>query len=170
VQAELQRRGPVGAVLLREDDRAAPAEERAERANRSHADLLIALHFDGIAGTTARGATVYCAPASDDASATPDPLGSIQMLPWRDVGLRHAAASRDLAERLVVAFERSGQGPTRLREVQPSALLGVNRPGVLIECATLTSEDDRRRVVAEGGLQRLAAAIVDGILAYQAGS
>jgi N-acetylmuramoyl-L-alanine amidase len=169
IQGELARRGPVGAVLLREDDRTIAAEARAERANHAHADLLIALHFDGVAGTEARGATVYCPVAAEDASGAADALGSIQVLPWRDVGLRHAVASRELAERLLVALERADRGPTRLREVLPCALLGVNLPGVLLECATLTSEADRGRLLASGGLQRLASAIVDGILAYQGG-
>jgi N-acetylmuramoyl-L-alanine amidase len=58
-------------------------------------------------------------------------------------------------------------GPVRLRELLPVHLLGVNAPGVSLECATLTSDADRARVTRPGGLEALAAAIADGVAAWQ---
>ena len=49
---------------------------------------------------------------------------------------------------------------------QPS-LLGVNAPGVSCECAALTNDADRARVTAPGGIEALAAAIADGVAAWQ---
>jgi N-acetylmuramoyl-L-alanine amidase len=43
----------------------------------------------------------------------------------------------------------------------------VNAPGLMLECATLTSAADRARVTGATGLTALASAIVDGIDAYQ---
>ncbi len=57
-------------------------------------------------------------------------------------------------------------GPTRLRERLPYPLLGVNAPGMLLECATLTAPADRARLGADG-LDAMARAIVDGLEAYQ---
>ena len=59
-------------------------------------------------------------------------------------------------------------GPTRLRERLPVDLLGVNAPGLLLECATLTSRADLERVTQRAGLRELSASIVEGIAAWQA--
>jgi N-acetylmuramoyl-L-alanine amidase len=176
IQDELQRVLAARIVLTRTDDRDLSAEERAEIANRLHADLVLSLHFDGFVSPRARGATGYCplATFASGASAAtaetrpgePTP-GAVVVLPWRDVGSRHAVQSRALAEAILSALELRGQGPTRLRERLPHALLGVNAPGVLLECATLTAGSDRERVVQEEGLRQLAASIAEGVVAYQ---
>ena len=54
-----------------------------------------------------------------------------------------------------------------MRERLTQPLLGVNAPGVTLECATLTNAADRARVTTEAGLQALAVAITDGLLAWQ---
>ena len=76
-------------------------------------------------------------------------------------------ASRSLAEAVLSALELRGQGPTRLRERMPYDLLGVNAPGMLLECATLTSAADRERVTQDEGLRELAASIAAGVSSYQ---
>jgi N-acetylmuramoyl-L-alanine amidase len=167
LRAELERRLAVRVVLTREDDRAVPPGQRAERANRARADLVLALHFDGVPGSHVRGATAYCPPAEWASSPRDDRSGAIPLIPWRDVALRHAVRSRELAESVLSAIELRAQGPTRLREILPQALLGVNAPGVLLECATLTHSDDRTRVSSVEGLDDLAATIADGIETYQ---
>jgi N-acetylmuramoyl-L-alanine amidase len=91
----------------------------------------------------------------------------LRLLPWRNVAVRHAVQSRTLAEAILSALELRGEGPTRLRDRLPCALLGVNAPGLLLECAVLTSPADRERVQQQAGLQDLAATIADGVLAWQ---
>jgi N-acetylmuramoyl-L-alanine amidase len=178
LEGELEQQG-IHVVLTRNDDRSVPAETRAELANRLHADLVIAIHFDGYVDPHARGATAFCPPASptedrlsddEDASTPAAPAsgpGRVVLLPWRDVSTRHAVQSRDLAEAVLSALELRGQGPTRLRERLPYDLLGVNAPGILLECATLTAPDDRDRVLQEEGMRQLAASIAEGISAYR---
>src|SRR2546428_5869539 len=130
-------------VLPRTDDRAVWVQERAERANRAHADLVLSLHFDGAPGPGLRGVTAYCAPAIEASGSERAGSGSLLMvLPWRDVATRHAVRSRELAEAMLTAFELEGLGPARLREVLPYALLGVDAPGLVVECAVLTSDAD----------------------------
>ncbi len=167
VRAELERRMNTHVVLTREDDRELSEAERAERANRAHADLVISLHFDGLPGGTAHGATAYCPPATYAASQREQTSGVIALLPWRDVALRHAVAARELADDLLSALELRSQGPTRLREILPYPMLGVNAPGLLLECATLTSDTDRARILSPRGLAELAATLADGIQAWQ---
>jgi N-acetylmuramoyl-L-alanine amidase len=166
LKVELERRGPVRVVLTRDDDREIGEAERAEHANRARADLVLALHFDGLPGSRAHGVTAYCPPATFGTRQR-NAQALIALLPWRDVGLRHAVAARELAENVLSSIELRAQGPVRLREVLPYPLLGVNAPGLLLECATLTSEADRARLQRPNGLAELAATIADGIQAYQ---
>lgn len=165
----LERRG-VRAVLTRSDDREVPQDARAEIANRARADVVLSLHFDGFPGSRARGATAWCPPASF-AEPAPDPraaaLAPLAMTPWRDVALRHAVESRALGEAVTLALEARGLGPARVREKLTRALLGVNAPGLTLECATLTSPEDRARVTSPEGLRDLASAIAEGLFAYQ---
>ena len=163
---ELERRTGARVVLTRDDDRALAQPERAELANRARADLVLSLHFDGAPLTRASGATAWCptlgASAGDDAA----PTSGILLMRWRDVAARHAVESRALADAVTAAFEERGLGPARVRERLPVPLLGVNAPGILLECATLTSAEDLARVSAPEGLRALASAIADGVLAW----
>ena len=162
-------------VLTRDGDQDVPAEARAESANRARADLVLSLHFDGFGAGRSRGASAWCPPATySETRAAAHPPGRpmptpslVTLLPWRDVAARHGVQSRALAEALLSALELGGQGPTRLREQLPVALLGVNAPGILLECATLTSPADRDRVTQDAGLEALAEAIAQGVAAYQ---
>ncbi|TMQ69430.1 MAG: hypothetical protein E6K80_11715 [Candidatus Eisenbacteria bacterium] len=185
LEGELEGQG-IRVVMTRSDDRDVPAEQRAELANRVQADLVLALHFDGYVDPHARGATAFCPPATvteperldlstreADAAAVassgsrPTSLARVALLPWRDVATRHAVQSRALAEAVLSALELRGQGPTRLRERLPYDLLGVNAPGILLECATLTAPEDRDRVMQDEGMRQLAASIAEGIAAYR---
>jgi N-acetylmuramoyl-L-alanine amidase len=171
---QLEHRLGARVVFTRTDDTDPPQDLRAEAANRVHADLVLSLHFDGFSSARARGATAYCTPAtfatigeSGDAEERQRRSGAIVLLPWRDVSVRHAVQGRALAEAVLSSMELAGQGPTRLRERMPTALLGVNAPGILLECATLTAPADRERVTQAEGLRQLAVAIADGVVAYQ---
>ena len=155
-------------VLTRSDDRNPSMQARAEAANRAHADVVLSLHFDGAVSGGARGVTAYCPPATlGDGLAAAQRPQPIVMLPWRDVATRHAVRSRELAEAMLSSLNLRGLGPTRLREVLPQSLLGVNAPGLLLECATLTSDIDRARVQGSSGLGDLARAIAAGLDAYR---
>ncbi len=169
LSGDLERRG-VRVVLTRTGDDDPPQEVRAETANRARADVVLSLHFDGYAGARARGATAWCPPASA-AGPAPDARTSsfspLSLLPWRDVALQHAVESRSLGEAVTAALEQRGLGPARVRERLTEALLGVNAPGLTLECATLTSPEDRARVTSPEGLRDLAAAIAEGLFAYQ---
>jgi N-acetylmuramoyl-L-alanine amidase len=63
LREQLERGGIARVVLTRDEDRAIPAERRAETANRARADLFVSLHFDGFPAARARGVTVWCPPA-----------------------------------------------------------------------------------------------------------
>jgi N-acetylmuramoyl-L-alanine amidase len=89
------------------------------------------------------------------------------VLPWSDVATRHAVQARALADDVLGVMELKGLGPTRLRELLAFNLLGMNAPGIVLECATLTAPGDRARVMDPRGLSDLAEGIAEGIVAYQ---
>ena len=170
LKVEIEHRLHARVVLTRDQDRGLGARERAEAANRAHADVVLSLHFDGLPLSRARGASAFCPPA--DARSNAQRLGgvgpgAIALLPWRDVAARHAVQSRALAEALLSSLDLHGLGPTRLREHLAYPQRGVNAPGVMLECAMLTSAADRARLSTTQGLDDLAQAIIEGLVAYQ---
>ena len=170
LKSEIEHRLHAQVVLTRDEDRSVGPDERAVIANRAHADVVLSLHFDALPSSRLRGASAFCTAA--DARATSGALGgvgsgSLALLPWRGVAARHAVASRALAEAVLTAFELHGLGPTRLREHLAYSEIGVNAPSLLLECATLTSVADRARLGSSTGIADLAAAIADGLEAYQ---
>ena len=161
---ELQRRGVARVLLTRSDDHERTQEARAELANRAHADAVLALHFDEGAGRGAAAAVIWCAPAgATEHTAT---SGAVALRPWREAALDHAVASRALADRLAAALEAGSLGPARVRERLPYPLLGVQAPGVLLECGGLAVPETRTRLLAEHGLDTLAAALAEGVMAW----
>ena len=170
VRAELARRLALQVVLTREDDRPLTPEQRAEAANRARADLVLSLHFGAVPGTQRSGATAWCPPAAvGTREGRPSPTAPIVVVPWREVALRHAVRSREAAEAVLGALEAAGAGPVRLHERLMRPLLGVNAPGLMLECATLSAIPDRLRVEEPAGLQALAAAIADGVARWARG-
>jgi N-acetylmuramoyl-L-alanine amidase len=163
---ELERRTGARVLLTRDNDRGMTQPERAEMANRARADIVISLHFDGAPLTRARGATAWCPPLGASAGGDVTPASGIALTTWRDVAARHAVESRALADAVTAALESRGLGPARVRERLPVPLLGVNAPGLSLECATLTSADDLARVSSADGMRALATAIADGVQAW----
>jgi len=162
--AELERRAGARIVYTRDGDRDLAQSDRAEIANRAHADVVLSLHFDGAPRTRAHGATAWCPPAEVPGS-DPESNG-LGLTPWRDVAGRHAVESHALAEAVTAAIEARGLGPARVRERMPVPLLGVNAPGLSLECATLTSPEDLARVGSAEGLRALAVAVAEGVVEF----
>ncbi|MCE9627752.1 MAG: N-acetylmuramoyl-L-alanine amidase, partial [Candidatus Eisenbacteria bacterium] len=169
VAEELQRRAQVRSVLTRTDDRDVSPVARAEIANRARADAVLSLHFETLPDPRARGTLAWCPPAVAVANSSTTSAGGglVSLTPWRDVALDRAVESRGLAESVTGMLERRGFGPTSVRERLPLALVGVQSPGILLECGTLSNPDERARLLASGGLRPLAVAIAEGVLAWQ---
>ena len=91
----------------------------------------------------------------------------LALTPWRDVAARHAVESRALAEAVPAAFEARGLGPARVRERLPVALLGVNAPGIALECATLTSAETSRALARPRACARSRSAIAEGVQVWE---
>lgn len=162
----LQRRGVAQVLLTRSDDIERPQPERAELANRARADAVIALHFETWSDARAEGAVVWCAPGTGLGDVEPLAPGMVAVRPWRDAGLDRASESRQLADAVAAALDRHGDGPAHVRERMPFPLLGVQAPGVMIACGNLARVEQRARLTAPGGLDALADAIAEGVVAW----
>lgn len=169
VAVELERRGNVQVVLTRRDDVALNQELRAEAANRAGADAVLSLHFGAFSSGAAHGMLAWCPPATQatGAGAAARAAGLVALLPWRDVAFEQAVESRGLAESVTASLERAGFGPATVRERLPLSLVGVQSPGVLLECGALTNPEERDRLLSPAGIRALAIAIADGVLAWQ---
>ncbi len=162
----LQRRGVAQVLLTRSDDVDRPQAERAELANRARADAVLALHFETWPDPRAAGTVLWCAP-----SGVADESGSrgregVEVRPWRDAGVDRAGESRALADAVAESLERHGHGPARVRERPPFPLIGVQAPGIMIACGDLAQAETRARLTAPGGLDALADALAEGLLAW----
>ena len=180
---ELERRGIARALLTRDEDRALPAQQRAETSNHAHADLFVSLHFDGFPAARSRGVTAWCPPLAATVPQEPvvPPTGrrgarapvrgatraALTLVPWREAALHHAVRSRALAEAVRSAFVLRDLGPVRVREVLTEPLAGIDAPSLMLECATLTAPADAERLRRPGGLGAIAATLADAIAAWR---
>ena len=96
-----------------------------------------------------------------------DRAGLPVFLPWREVALRHAERSRALAEAVRSALVLRDQGPVRVREVLAGPLVGVDAPGLMLDCATLTSPGDVERLSRRDGLRAIAVSLANAVAAYR---
>jgi N-acetylmuramoyl-L-alanine amidase len=172
-----QRLPGVEVRLTRDEDRATPAAERVEVANRAHGDLYLSLHFDGVPGSSARGVSATVAPplgfdvetafaASGDSRRAGRPFA---LVPWRDAAGRYASDSRGVAELLLAALEADGRVPARLRQSRVLPLEGANMPAVMLECGMLSDATERTRLSGPEGLPKLADVIARALERYAGG-
>lgn len=159
--------------LTRDADRAMSSLARVEAANRARGDLYLSLHFDGVAGTEARGVSATVAPplGFDLESAFSSNRGGepLALVRWRDAAGRYASDSRGVAELLLAALEADGRTPARLRQARVMPLEGANMPAVMLECGTLSREAERTALADARSLERLADVLARALERYAGG-
>jgi N-acetylmuramoyl-L-alanine amidase len=178
VRQDLMRRAPgVRVVLTRAHDVTLPPPQRAEVANREHADLFLSLHFDGMPRTTHAGITAYVAPPLDTerdvllGGEEPAVQGRprsrpVAMTRWHQAAGRHHAEARTAAEHLLASLAAGGYGPSRLRVARSYPTQGVDCPAVLLECGTLSRTSERKSLSDPVELRRLAGSIARAVARY----
>ncbi|EAQ01759.1 N-acetylmuramoyl-L-alanine amidase, family 3 [Pseudooceanicola batsensis HTCC2597] len=184
----LIRQGDTRVVLTRSDDVFVPLERRVSIAHEVRADLFISLHADVLPYGRAHGATFYTLAdtASDEASAKlaerhdrDDLLSGVDLtgkddvvagvlmdLARQETAPRARALSRALQQAVKAAEVPLNSRPHRAADF--SVLKAADIPSVLIEVGYLSSERDRRNLSDPAFLPRIADAIRDGILTWQA--
>lgn len=127
--------------LTRSRDSFVGLDDRAAIAEQTKADLFVSIHVDAAANNSASGATVYIAQGA-------------------------SRASERAGARIEQAIKRWGMRSRGVRRARYRVLVGHSRPAVLVECGYLTNATDARRLGASWYQERVAQALVEGIVRY----
>lgn len=140
VASLLEQRG-VNVVMTRQDDRFIELEERAEIANRRNANLFVSIHSDSNPDRGRQGFTVYVARAA-------------------------SSNAYKVAGDIDQAMSAAGSDSHGIREADYKVLVNTSCPAVLVEIGYLSNSQDASRLRDPTYQNRLAQAIVNGILTY----
>jgi N-acetylmuramoyl-L-alanine amidase len=183
VRQRIEARLGLRVVLTRDDDRAAPLDERAATANNSKADLFISLHANGALAPGIAGAEVFYLrldsegeDARRDAAAealTLPVLGggrrTIEVVRWDLAQAAHVDASAVMAGLLEEELRR--RVPMSPRPVQRAAmrvLTGAAMPAALVEMAYLTNPEQAANAQKDEFKNAVADALYDAIVRFRA--
>ena len=158
-------------ILTRTNDTFVELEDRPALANRLKADLFISLHFNIGPPGKAKGVEVYCLTPARANSTNVGRWGDISE--WRDSagvlpGNRHDDENLFLAYELEKSLVKNLSAEDRgVRRARFAVLRTAEMPAVLIEGGFLSDSVEQKEIADPMYRDRLAAAIVQGVLAYQ---
>jgi N-acetylmuramoyl-L-alanine amidase len=168
-------------VLTRRADTYVPLEERTAIANREGADLFLSIHANASGNIKTRGVETYFlnfaatpdaaavaarenAPSGRTMSSLPDLVKAITLSNKRD-------ESRDFAAEIQRALFRqlrtAGMRNLGVKQAPFVVLIGAEMPSILAEVAFLTNRQDEQLLKRASYRQRIAEALLNGILRYQ---
>ena len=174
------------ALLTRDGDYFLPLDVRVEKARKVKADLLVSIHADAYARSTARGSSVF---ALSDRRATSelarllakkenesDLIGGVQ-LEGKDDYVKKTII--DLSQTATIDYSlRLGSSvlarlgtvnalhKPRVEQASFAVLKSPDVPSILVETAFISNPEEEKRLNDEAYQDRLARAILDGIRDY----
>jgi N-acetylmuramoyl-L-alanine amidase len=178
---ELLRQRDIDVVLTRRLDAYVPLEERTALANREGADLFLSIHANASRNTRTRGIETYFLNFATTAEAEavaarenvmsartmnslPDIVKAITLDNKRD-------ESKDFAtfvqRELVKTLRTSGMKNLGVKQAPFVVLIGAEMPSILAEIAFITNRQDQQLLRKPAYRQRIAEALLNGILLYQ---
>jgi N-acetylmuramoyl-L-alanine amidase len=140
---------------------------RPELARRRGADLFLSLHFNsaGPGGRSVQGAEVYClTPARASSTNARGEGAGTGAFPGNQHNSKNMLLSYQMQKALVHRLGTQDRGVKRARfaVLRPAAM-----PTVLIEAGFMTNPAEAKRIYDAAYRRRMAAAIVEGVLAYR---
>jgi N-acetylmuramoyl-L-alanine amidase len=154
-------------VMTRRDDRFLELFERAQIANGIRRALFVSIHFNDSSTGTGEGVETFYAeqkaPFSDDGWSLAGMFGDKRDVGVLDTGEEFARTVQASLVGHLGAIDR-GAKPRQLAVVRLTRC-----PAVLVEGGFLNNINDARKVSREDYRERLAAAIADGVAAYERG-
>jgi N-acetylmuramoyl-L-alanine amidase len=179
---ELLRQQPNTEVILtRREGAFVPLEERTALANREGADLFLSIHANASRNSKTRGIETYFLNFATTADAEavaarenvmsartmnnlPDIVKAITLNNKRDESKDFAA----LVQRsLVRELRTSGMKDLGVKQAPFVVLIGAEMPSILAEIAFITNRQDQQLLKKPAYRQRIAEALLDGVLRYQ---
>ena len=158
-------------ILTRTNDTFVDLEDRPALANRQKADLFISLHFNIGPPGEAKGVEVYCLTPAKASSTNVGRWGDVSE--WRDSpgalpGNRYDDGNVFLAYQLQKLLVKNLFAEDRgVRRARFAVLRTAEMPAVLIEGGFLSDAVEQKKIADPKYRDQLAAAIVQGVLAYQ---
>lgn len=170
-------------VLTRRTNEYVPLEERTALANRVDADLFLSIHANASRNRQARGVETYFLNFASDVEAEAQAArensaseGAMRNLPSMVRAITtntKVDESRDFAQLVQAALVSS------LQELNPNAenlgvkqapfvvLIGASMPSILTEVSFLSHREEARLLTSDDYRDRIADALLEGILRYQ---
>jgi N-acetylmuramoyl-L-alanine amidase len=166
VRAQLAQEG-LKVTLTRSTDSFVELSKRPQLAKRRGADLFISLHFNAAESgrSTVQGAEVYClTPAGATSTNARGEGNGERAFP----GNRHNDQNLFLAYQVQKALTRNLTVEDRgVRRARFAVLRDAVMPAALIEAGFLSHPMEGRQIVSVAYRQKIARAIVEGLLAYK---
>jgi N-acetylmuramoyl-L-alanine amidase len=179
-KAVIETRLGIRVLLVRDDDRNVPIDERTAIANNNKADLFISLHANASPRPSTAGLTIFCAEFDADtaqaattghADRVPAFGGGsrdIELVLWDLAQTRHldqstafaAMLEQQLRDRVPLAGRAVDRAPLRVLE-------SANMPAVLIEMGYLTNADQEKLLAGDMFQNTLVQALYDAIVKYR---
>jgi N-acetylmuramoyl-L-alanine amidase len=180
----LQAQPGVQVVLTRDSDEFIPLQERTAIANREGADLFVSIHANASRQATAHGVETYflnfasnpaaeAVAARENATST-ETMGTLPEI-LKAIALNNKLAeSRELATMVQTSMvARLGAQNKSIRDLGVKqapfvVLIGAQMPSILAEISFVTNHTDATLLKQDKYRQRIAQALCDGVLKYQA--
>jgi N-acetylmuramoyl-L-alanine amidase len=166
VRAQLARAG-LKARLTRTSDAFLELPKRPELANRRGADLFVSLHFNAADANrnTVQGAEVYClTPAGATSTNARGEDKSASSFPGNLHNDQNLFLAYQVQKTLTGNLAATDRGVRRARF---AVLRDAAMPAVLIEAGFLSHPTEGRQILSAAYRQKMARAIVEGLLAYK---
>jgi len=128
-------------IMTRGNDVYLELQDRADIAERNHADLFVSIHADSAERTSASGAGIH-------------------------IHTQASAKSQKAALRMVASFKQHGIDCRGVFRNNFHVLRKHTRPAMLIECGFLTNPSDAQKLNSAGYRAQIAEAIADGVASY----
>ena len=186
LERRIDRAPGMKAVLIRDGDYYVGLRRRTEIARRHGADLFVSIHADSFRDARVRGASVYVLSrrgASSEAARwlaqqenASDFVGGVSIDDKDDV-LASVLVDLQQTATLSASAEVGGQvlrslgavGRTHKRRIEQAGFLVLKSPdipSILVESGFLTNPSDAKRLSNPNHQEKVARAILDGILRY----
>ena len=179
----LQQRQGFEVVLTRRDDEYVSLEERTAIANRESADLFLSIHANASANATARGIETYFlnfalnrqaeAVAARENAASGKTMNSLPGIVKAIALNSKLNESKDFAALVQQALVRGLRPSDKtlkdlgVKQAPFMVLIGAAMPSVLAEISFVTNRQDARLLRTPAYRQKIADALLAGILRYQ---
>jgi N-acetylmuramoyl-L-alanine amidase len=184
VKKLLESHPGIEVVLTRDTDSFIALEERTEIANREHADMFLSIHANASRQTATRGVETYLLnfatnPSAEAVAARENATSaqSMNTLPTlvRSIMMNNKLKeSRELATMVQTSLVRSlrPRNPDLrdlgIKQAPFVVLIGAQMPSVLAEISFLTNRGEASLLKQSAYRDRIAQALADAVLKYQA--